>query len=160
MAVLCWSLFLAVPLLAREKNDVIIMKNGDRITCEIKGLASDTLYVRVDYILGVSSIEWSKVDHVESKQLFIVKTQDGLVYSGMLSTPESSGGRPVKIEILEPSDTRVEIEKSQIIKMDETASTIWQRFNGDIGLGVIYSKGNQSTQYNFSSSLNYPRERW
>jgi hypothetical protein len=44
--------------------------------------------------------------------------------------------------------------------MDETASTIWQRFNGDIGLGVIYSKGNQSTQYNFSSSLNYPRERW
>jgi hypothetical protein len=160
MAVLCWSLFLAVPLLAREKIDVIIMKNGDRITCEIKGLAADTLYVRVDYILGVSSIEWSKVDHVESKQLFIVKTQAGLVYTGALSTPENSGARPVKIEILEPTDTRVKIEKSQIIKMDETASTIWQRFNGDIGLGVIYSKGNQSTQYNFSSSLNYPRERW
>src|SRR5215813_3676354 len=42
MAVLCWFLSLAVPLLAREKNEVIIMKNGDRITCEIKGLASDT----------------------------------------------------------------------------------------------------------------------
>jgi len=144
--------------LAREKNDVIIMKNGDRITCEIKGLASDTLYIKVD--LGTSSVEWIKVDHLESKQLFIVKTQDGIVYSGTLFTPESSGERPVKIQILEPSDTRVEIEKSQIIKMDETASTIWQRFNGDVGLGVIYSKGNQSTQYDFSSSLNYPRERW
>jgi hypothetical protein len=158
--VLSLALSIAVPLLAREKNDVIIMKNGDRITCEIKSLASDTLYVKVDYILGTSSVEWIKVDHIESKQLFIVKTQDGLVYSGTLSTPASSGGRPINIQILEPSNTKVEIEKSQIIKMDETSGTIWQRFNGDIGLGVIYSKGNQSTQYNLSSSLNYPRERW
>jgi hypothetical protein len=160
MVVLWLAFFLAFPLLAREKSDVLIMKNGDRITCEIKGLASDTLYIKVDYILGTSSVEWIKVDHVESKQLFIVKTQDGIVYTGTLSTPGSSGERPAKIQILEPSDTRVEIEKSQIIKMDETSNTIWQRFNGDIGLGVIYSKGNQSTQYNFSSSLNYPRERW
>jgi hypothetical protein len=157
---LCWALFVAVPLLAREKNDVIVMKNGDRITCEIKGLTSDTLYIKVDYILGTSSVEWIKVDHVESKQLFIVKTQDGIVHTGTLSTHGSSGERPVKIQILDPSDSRVEIEKSQIIKMDETSSTIWQRFNGDIGLGVIYSKGNQSTQYDFNSSLNYPRERW
>jgi Protein of unknown function, DUF481 len=160
IVVLCLAILVSVPLLAREKSDVIIMKNGDRITCEIKGLASDTLYIKVDYILDTLSVEWIKVDHVESKQLFIVKTQDGIVHSGTLSTPASSGERPVKIQILEPPDTRVEIEKSQIIKMDETSTTIWQRFNGDIGLGLIYTKGNQSTQYNFSSSLNYPRERW
>jgi hypothetical protein len=156
----CLVLFLATPLCAREKSDLLIMKNGDRITCEIKGLSSDTLYVRVDYILGTSSVEWAKVDHVESRQLFIVKTKDGVVYSGTLSTPETSGGRPVNIRVLESSESSAEIDKSQIIKMDQTSETIWQRFNGDIGLGVIYSKGNQSTQYNFSSSLNYPRERW
>jgi len=160
MGVLWLVLFLAVPLFAREKSDLIIMKNGDRITCEIKGLAADTLYISVDYILGTSSVEWSKVDHVESKQLFIVKTKDGLVHSGTLSTTENSGGRPVEIQILQPYDTKVELDKTQIIKMDQTSETVWQRFNGDIGLGVIYSKGNQSTQYNLSSSLNYPRERW
>jgi len=160
MVVLCLAFFLPAPLLAREKSDVIIMKNGDRITCEIKGLASDTLYISVDYILGTSPVEWSKVDHLESSQLFIVKTQDGLVYSGALSTTASSGGRPINIQILEPSDTKVEIEKSQIIKLDETASTIWQRFNGDIGLGFTYSKGNKAAQYNFNSYVEYPRERW
>jgi hypothetical protein len=159
-AVLWLSLSFAVPLLAREKSDIIIMRNGDRITCEIKGLSSDTLYIKVDYILGTSSVEWSKVDHLESGQLFIVKTQDGLVYSGTLSMPKSSGGRPINLQILEPSDTKVEIEKSQIIKMDETAGTIWQRFNGDIGMGIIYSKGNQSAQYNLNSYVEYPRERW
>jgi len=160
IVVLCLALLAPVPLLAREKNDVIVMKNGDRITCEIKGLASDTLYIKVDYILGTSSVEWIKVDHVESNQLFIVKTQDGIVYTGTLSTPGYSGERPVKIQILEPPDTRVEIDKTRIIDLEQTSDTIWQRFNGDIGLGVIYSKGNQSTQYNFNSSLNYPRERW
>ena len=66
------------------------MKNRDRITCEIKGLDADTLYISVDYILNTSAVDWSKVDHIESKQLFIVKTQGGAVYSGTLSTPETA----------------------------------------------------------------------
>jgi hypothetical protein len=158
--VFCLALFLAAPLLARDKSDVIIMKNGDRITCEIKGLDADTLFISVDYILSTSSVDWSKVDHVESKQLFIVKTQDGSVYSGTLSTPETPGGRPIKIEILEPSNNKVEVNKMQIIKMNQTSQNFWQRFNGDIGLGFIYSKGNQSTQYSLNSAVNYPRPRW
>ena len=45
------AIILAVtPLHAREKSDVIVMKNGDKITCEVKGLASDTLYISVDYL--------------------------------------------------------------------------------------------------------------
>jgi len=158
--VLWVALFLAAPLFAREKSDVIIMKNGDRVTCEIKGLDANTLFISVDYILNTLSVDWSKVDHVESKQLFIVKTQDGLVYSGALSTPATPGGRPVKIQILEVSDTTVDLDKTQIIKMDQTSSNFWERFNGNVGLGISYNKGNQSTQYNLSSAVNYPRERW
>jgi hypothetical protein len=154
------ALFLAVPLFARDKSDVIIMRNGDRVTCEIKGLDANTLFISIDYILNTLSVDWSKVDHVESKQQFIVKTQNGLVYSGVLSTPATSGERPVKIQILEASDTKVELEKTQIIKMDETSSNLWQRFNGNVGMGVTYNKGNQSTQYNLNSAVNYPRERW
>lgn len=159
VALFCLVLFCG-PLFAREKTDVIIVKNKDRITCEVKGLDADTLYISVDYILNTSVVDWSKVDHIESKQLFIVKTQGGLVYSGTLSTPETADGRPIKIQILEPSDNKVELDKTQVIQMDETSRNFFQRFNGDVGLGVIYSKGNQSTQYNFTSQVNYPRERW
>jgi Protein of unknown function, DUF481 len=159
--VLWGALFLAAPLFAREKSDVIIMRNGDRITCEIKGLDADTLYISVDYILSTQSVDWSKVDHVESKQLFIVKTQDGLVYSGTISTASAPGSRPVKIAIFEPADnTKVQVDKMSVVKMDETSSDFWQRFNGDIGLGFIYNKGNQSAQYSLNSEVNYPRPRW
>lgn len=154
-------LLVAAPLCAREKTDVIVMNNGDRLTGEIKGLDSGVLYVNFDYILGTSSVNWSKVNHLESKQEFIVKAEGGAVYSGTLRTAESSGGsRPMQIEILEAPEKSEVIEQSRIVAVDQIADRFWQRFNGSINSGVIYSKGNQSTQYNLGSVVEYPRERW
>src|SRR6516162_1354391 len=90
-----------LPLEAREKTDVLVMNNGDRMTCAIKGLDEGVLYVDFDYIDGTASVDWSKVAHLESKQLFLVKTEDGSVYEGTLSTPEEGVGRPLKIQLLE-----------------------------------------------------------
>jgi hypothetical protein len=153
-------LFLAAPLLARDKTDLLIMKNGDRITCEIKGLNSGVLYVSVDYIDGTASVNWSKVARLESTQLFIVKTEDGSAYTGALNTTETAGGRPVKIQVVEGSKQEVEIDRSQIVRMVETSEKFLQRFSGDVTWGIIYSKGNESTQYSLASETAYLRERW
>jgi len=153
-------LLLAAPLYARDKSDVIVMNNGDRLTGEIKGLDSGVLYVSFDYILGTSSVDWSKVNHLESKQQFLVKTEDGSVYTGAIKTAESSTSRPIKIEISETSDKSEVVEQSRIVVVDQISDKFWQRFNGSVNSGIIYSKGNQSTQYNLSSAVEYPRERW
>src|SRR5215469_2831831 len=76
----------AGPLAARQSTDVIIMSNGDRLTGTIKRLEAGVLYFGFDYADGDLSIDWSKVVRVESKQLFIVKTQDGSVFVGNLTT--------------------------------------------------------------------------
>ncbi len=159
-AVLSSVLLLAMPLLAREKNDVLVMKNGDHLTCEIKGLEAGVLYVSLDYILGTSSVQWSKVDHLESSHLFIVKTEAGTVYTGALSSSRLADDRPVKIEVVVSPETTVAIDRKQVVGIEQTSENFLQRFNGDINLGVIYSKGNQSTQFNLSSLVQYPRERW
>jgi hypothetical protein len=151
------ALLFAVPLHARDKTDVMVMTNGDRMTCTVKGLNEGVLYVDFDYIDGTASVDWSKVARLESKQLFLVKTEDGSVYSGTLSTPEVGPGRPLKIEMVEQETV---IDRSQIVRMLATSDNFWQRFNGGISLGVIYSKGNQSTQYSLSSETSYVRERW
>ena len=158
--ILCSALFLGAPVFARDKTDVVVMKNGDHITGEVKGLAGGVLYVSMDYITGTSSIQWSKVDHLESKQLFLVKTEDGSVYTGTLSTAENACGRPVEIEVAGTPEEKVTIDRAQIVQMDETSERVWQRFNGSINSGIIYTKANQSTQYNLSSDVEYPRERW
>src|SRR5215469_14930986 len=107
LILLCAAMLASSPLLARQNTDVIVMKNGDRITCEIKALRSNTLYVSVPYILGTLSVDWSKVDHLESKQLFIVRTPDGTVHTGALSTAGASGERPMQIEVLEAAESKV-----------------------------------------------------
>ena len=157
----CFLLLLfALPLSARDKSDVLVMRNGDRLTCEIKSLESGALSISLDYAAGTVSINWGKVDHVESKQLFLVKTQDGLVYSGGLATPATPGARPTKIEILEESNSKVTLEKTQVIHLEETDLSFWRRFNGQLGLSSIYNKGNQSAQYGLAADAIYPRERW
>jgi hypothetical protein len=153
-------LLLAASLLARDKTDVIVMKNGDRMTCEIKGLDAGVLYVNFDYIDGTSSVDWSKVARLESKQLFIVKTVDGSMYTGALTTSETAADRPVKIQMAETPEEEVVIDRSKVVQMIQTSENLWQRFSGDISLGVIYSKGNQSTQYDLGTSTAYVRERW
>ena len=153
-------LLLATSALARESTDVIIMKNGDHLTGEIKGLNSGVLYISMDYILGTSEVQWSKVDHIESNQLFLVKTEDGNVYKGTLSTASNEKGRPLTIAVVESSSKQVDLERLTVVEMDQTSERFWQRFNGQINTGITYTKGNQSTQYNLSSDVAYPRERW
>ena len=100
LALICAALVFAPALFAREKTDVLVMKNGDRMTCQVKGLDAGVLYVSFDYIDGTASVEWSKVARLESDQLFIVKTEDGSVYTGKLRTAASPS--PALRRILAP----------------------------------------------------------
>ena len=156
-----FTVILAVfPVSAREKSDVIVMKNGDRITCEVKSLSSNTLYISVDYILNTLSLDWTEVDRIDSKQLFLVKTQDGTVYTGALSTPATPAGHPLQIEIVESPEKKVTLERAQVVTADETSEDIRQRLNGQVGFGFTYTKGNETSQYNLNSSIGYVEERW
>jgi len=73
-AILGLALLLPLPVLAREGTDVIVMKNGDHITCEIKALRGGVLSVGPPYVIETISVDWSKVARVESKQLFPQRT--------------------------------------------------------------------------------------
>ncbi|HTS70466.1 MAG TPA: hypothetical protein VMO17_15900, partial [Terriglobia bacterium] len=52
--VLAVLIIVATPALlaGREKTDVVIMKNGDHITCEIKSLENGVLYLNPSYVLA------------------------------------------------------------------------------------------------------------
>jgi len=156
IVLLLWS----AMALARESSDVIVMKNGDHLTGEIKGMSQGVLYISMQYILGTSQVQWSRVDHIESKQLFLVRTDAGEVYTGTLSTVELAKGQPMTIEVVESSSKQVDLERTKVVEMDQTAEKFLQRFNGEINSGITYTKGNQSTQYNLGAELEYPRERW
>lgn len=61
-AILCCHLLFVLPLFARESTDVLVMRNGDHLTCEIKGLSGGVLYVGLPYVIETLSVDWSQVD--------------------------------------------------------------------------------------------------
>lgn len=149
----------AAPASARSKTDVIVMKNGDRMTCEIKGLDNGVLSLSLDYVDGTISVQWSKVARLESKQQFIVSTQGGSVYSGTLAGAEESPDETMRVRVDQKPEATV-LNAAQIVRVNQTSEKFLQRFNGTVDFGINYSKGNDATQYSFGAQTNYLRERW
>ena len=106
------------------------------------------------------AVQWSQVAHLESNQLFLVQTESGTVYTGKVSTTGASSDPPIKIEVAEAPIKQVEVAQRKVIKLSETSQGFWHRFDGAVNTGLLYSKGNESTQYNVSSQVAYNRERW
>ena len=158
--ILSSTLLLSLPLFAQDKNDILVMKNGDRFTCEVKGLSAGVLSVKLSYVDGTISVQWSQVAHLESDRLFLVQTESGAVYTGKLSTSGVSEDPPIRIQLAATPNREVEIAQNKIIKLSQTSENFWSRFNGAVNTGSLYSKGNQSAQYNVSSQVEYDRERW
>ena len=76
------------------------MKNGDRFTCEIKGLSAGVLSVKLTYVDGTIGVQWSQVAHLESNRLFLVQTESGeglhgksFDYRGIQRPPDKNRNR-------------------------------------------------------------------
>ena len=49
---------------SRLKTDVVYMKNGDKITCEIRSLEQAQLTIKQDYANSTVVLDWSKADRL------------------------------------------------------------------------------------------------
>jgi Protein of unknown function, DUF481 len=145
---------------ARDKTDVIVMMNGDRITGEVKRLENGVLQVELDYVDGTIAIDWQKVLRIETTALFLVQLQDGSTYSGTIVGFDSPAGAPIRITIQAEGEQSVTFERSKAVRITETSARVWQRLSGNITAGATYSKGNSTAQYNFGSEVAYRETHW
>ena len=157
--VLLFICFFAVQTYG-QRTDIIVLKNGDRITCEITGMDRGVLFAKVDYIDGLLEIDWRQVAKLESKRLFIVKTENGLVHEGTISTAPLDADKVVKIELKVDPATNVELKTADVVTIDTSSQSFRKRFNGYLIAGMSYTKGNAYREYNLRGLIEYPRERW
>jgi hypothetical protein len=159
-ALLGAALFFNPPTALGPKSDVIFMKNGDRMTCEIKTMDAGAIYVSLDYVDGTISVNWSRIASIETPQLFLVELDDGSVYTGHISVHPVEGSDSVLVEIAQPDGPNLTFDKSRIAGLSRTSATFFGRLNGNLTSGISFAKGNNTTTFNIASNVNYPRPRW
>src|SRR5213596_1013308 len=78
----------ACPLFGKRKDDVVIMKNGDTFTGEIKGLQHGELIFKSDYMKDSVHLDWAQVQTLQSKDIYIVGLSNGERLTGMITNQQ------------------------------------------------------------------------
>jgi hypothetical protein len=141
----------AFPASAREKTDVVILRNGDHLTGEIKGMERGKLDFNTDDI-GRISIEWDKVVELTTTHQYSAELRSGERLFGALSSPASGklavGALPVQTIV--PITDVVEL-----VSMDES---FLNRLRVIFDLGFTYAKSNYASTLSTSGEFGYRAE--
>jgi hypothetical protein len=134
---------------ARDKSDVVILRNGDRISGDILSLEFGILTLSTDN-MSTLSIEWPAVRSVTSKFEFAVERNDGTKYHGIIATSEDGADLVVTSEA-----ATVRIPMAQLERISRFSPNFWNRINGGLSVGFSYSKSSAIQVSNVNFNANY-----
>jgi hypothetical protein len=149
-AILATVLAWAAPLVARDKIDVVVMANGDRITCEIRELERGILKVKPSYTSSTVSLEWINVAELQSPQLFEIEEEDGTRHFGMISAAAEQ-----RRMVVVGGVTTSSLDLQSVVRIAPLGEEIWDRFKGSLNLGLNAAKAKKETILNVRGSVSY-----
>jgi len=142
---------------SREKVDVVVAFNGDRLTGEIKSLAYGRLQLETDY-MGTVQIEWPDVHRVESPQEFLVEDTDGNLLYGRIAPDAETGF----LAIAGADNVTRRVAMPHVARLSQSEDRLLDRLHGSFALGFDYTKSSDITVLSGSFNTNYrgPKSSW
>ena len=141
-------------LTAFAKDDVVVLKNGDRLTGEIKGLQRGELRIKADYMAEAVRLDWSRVERLESKSTFMIWLVDGkLVTDVMRLLPTNSSA--VANFFIGNSNQTIRVHQLDVIRIAPADSRFWKRLEGSIDFGFSFTSGNDQYQAQLAATTTY-----
>jgi hypothetical protein len=145
---------LATNAVAANTDDVVVLKNGDRMTGEIKGLQSGELRFKSDYMAEAVRLDWSKVETLQSKSMFMIWLVDGkLVTNVMRLLPANSN--EVANFLIGDANHSVRVPQGDVIRIAPTERKFWARLEGSIDFGFSFTSGNDQYQTELVATSTY-----
>jgi len=141
---------LAPPAAAREKTDVIVLDNGDRITGEIASMTRGKVDFKTDDI-GRIAVEWLQVAQVTSDHVYDVELSSGATYLGPLLPP------PGKKQIAVGPNV---VPLAEVVAITPIDDEFWSRVRAYLDLGFTLAKSNNATTLSSDGEFAYRGERF
>jgi hypothetical protein len=134
--------------LSAQKTDILVMRNGDRITGEIKELTRGKLDYSTDDA-GRLSVEWEKVARLTSANVFEIEVTSGRKYQGWLKDAAADGWLVVEGA---GSDT---LRIPSVVEISTLNARFTQRLKAYLDVGFTFAKANQATTFSLAGEGDY-----
>ncbi len=148
-----WMVLFFFETVWAQKTDIAVLKNGDRITGEIKELRSGKLKYSTDDV-GTIFIEWDKVIFLKSKSHYEVETEAGDKYFGTVDTDTTEN----KLLVLNQNRS-VPLELSRVIRISRIKDSFWKRLDGSADFGFSYTKASKVGRLTLDGDVRYRTRR-
>lgn len=135
-------LLLCSNVWARDRTDVIHLKNGDRLTGEVVQLEHGKLRLETDS-LGEVRIEWDDVKSIDSDFEFQFEKTDGTRITGTIDkTPEQH-----EIQLSNAGQT-TSFKHNNVVRISQIENRFWERLKGSLTFGYSFTKASDVAQGN------------
>ena len=141
----------------KHKNDVVIMKNGDRNTGEIRKMQFGVLYLKSDLAADTLKLDWEEVSGVESVARYEFETHTKDIYIGIIQ--KDAEKVPGYLDIVLDNDSKVQLKIIDIISVREMGQSFFSRIKLSLDAGASFTSANsrKQTNINFSASFRRPK---
>jgi len=145
-------LLVSIDSYASKKTDKIFLRNGDRITGEIKELSQGLIRLKTDAIDTIY-IKWEDIRHIDSDKWLQIELTDGTRFFG--KTPETQDN-PDAFS-MQTTRGQVELEFKDVVRLEQinVDETFWQRLDNSLKVGFNYTKASDVANLNVNASSKY-----
>lgn len=149
---------LVAPAFAKHKDDVVVMKNGDRLTGEIRSLENGLLRFKSSYMNSSVLLDWNEVAMLQSKDPFIVKLANGTRITTPIErfTDQASGQDTMALGALSKG---TEVPATQVIAIQQMEESVWKQLKGNVDLGLSYTSGSDVTSLSAAAQATYQADK-
>jgi putative salt-induced outer membrane protein YdiY len=142
------------PSLAKRRDDVVVMKNGDRFTGEIRGLQRGELSFKAGYMKDSVRLDWNRVERLESQDQFIVALVNGRRYAGRIEKIEGEQATKSEFRIVSDKES-FEVSQSEVITIQQREASFWKQWTGSVDYGFSFSGANSQATSSASADVAY-----
>ena len=154
-------LFVATSAMAKRKDDVVVMSNGDTFTGEIKELEHGELVFKSDYMKDSVHLDWKRVKYLRSTDVFIVSFSDGRRVTGTIDKrAAATSHKEQDFAVTSDESSSVQATASDVIKVQPQELSFWNQLTGSINYGFSFTGGNSRTvSSSLGASVGFNNER-
>jgi Protein of unknown function, DUF481 len=143
-----------------KRHDIIVMKNGDRITGEVKRLEQGVLYIEPEYVSTAFGVNWFEVASIQSAAGYQVVLKNGDHVAGSIEKILANESSKADFKVRTEDGEVVSTPAADVVNIESKKKAFWDQLTGAIDLGYNFTSGNDQTQVSSSANAEYLSTRW